>query len=115
MIADFQSDDPWQAIEEFIKHLVSAGSIKPEHREPIVEAIKKRETSMSTGIGFGIAIPHASTSYVSEVVGIYGRSKTGIDFNSLDRKPVHIICLFLVPAGDFQKHINVLANFAKFI
>ena len=115
MIVELNSDNRWDAIDELIDHLVSAGRLETEHRKLIVDAVKKRETSMSTGIGFGIAIPHASTSHVSEVVGIHGRSKTGIDFNSLDRKPVHIVCLFLVPAGDFQKHINVLANLAKFL
>ena len=115
MIVELNSDNRWDVIDELIDHLVSAGRLETEHRKLIVDAVKKRETSMSTGIGFGIAIPHASTSHVSEVVGIHGRSKTGIDFNSLDRKPVHIVCLFLVPAGDFQKHINVLANLAKFL
>ena len=70
---------------------------------------------MSTGIGFGIALPHASTDLVTDVIGIVGYSKAGIDFNSLDRKPVHTVFLFLVPAGEFQKHINTLANLAKLL
>src|SRR5262249_205330 len=44
-----------------------------------------------------------------------GRSKKGIDFNSLDRKPVHMVVLFLIPQGQFQKHINTLANIAKLL
>ncbi len=71
--------------------------------------------SMSTAIGFGIAIPHASTDLVSDVVYAIGRSQKGVDFSSLDGKPVHLICLFLVPAGQFQKHLNALANIAKLL
>ena len=113
MIVQLKSNNRWDAIDELIDQLISLGMLKAENREPIVAAVKKRETSMSTGIGFGIAIPHASTPFVSEVVSIFGRSKTGLDFNSLDQKSVHTVCLFLVPAGEFQKHLNTLANIAK--
>jgi arginyl-tRNA synthetase len=113
MIVDLKASDLWQAIDELIDHLIKTAALKPEHREAVTAAIKKRETSMSTGIGFGIAIPHASSELVSDVVYITGRSKNGIEFNSLDREPVYLICLFVVPHGQFQKHINVLANLAK--
>ena len=115
MIVDLHGEDRWQVIDELIDHLVVTGKITPENREPITAAVKKREAAMSTGIGFGIGIPHASTDLVSEVVHVVGRSKTGIDFDSLDKKPVHKICLFLVPAGQFQKHSHIFANIAKMI
>ena len=70
---------------------------------------------MSTGIGFGIAIPHASSNFVSDVVFAIGRSKKGINFNALDNQPVKLVMLFLVPQGRFQKHLHTLANIAKFL
>lgn len=70
---------------------------------------------MSTGIGFGIGIPHASTDSVSEVVYAIGRSKNGINFDALDTKPVFLVVLFLVPQGQFQKHLHTLANIAKLL
>ena len=70
---------------------------------------------MTTGIGFGIAIPHASTDLVAEVVGIAGRSRRGVRFDSLDLKPVRTVLLFLVPRGEFQKHLHTLANIAKLL
>ena len=70
---------------------------------------------MSTGIGIGIGIPHASTDSVSEVVYAIGRSKNGINFDALDTKPVFLVVLFLVPAGQFQKHLHTLANIAKLL
>ena len=49
----------WEAIDELINNLVATGKIKPEHHDAISTVVKKRESSMSTGIGFGIGIPHA--------------------------------------------------------
>ena len=115
IIPDLQAADRWQAIDELINNLVATGKIKPEHREAITAVVRKRETSMSTGIGFGIGIPHASTDLIYEVVGALGRSKKGVDFNALDNQPVHLVMLFLVPQGQFQKHLHTLANIAKML
>ena len=70
---------------------------------------------MSTGIGFGIGIPHASTDLINEVVGALGRSKKGVNFDALDNQPVNLVMLFLVPQGQFQKHLHTLANIAKLL
>ena len=70
---------------------------------------------MSTGIGFGIGIPHASTDLIYEVVGSLGRSQTGVNFDALDNQPVNLVMLFLVPQGQFQKHLHTLANIAKLL
>ena len=70
---------------------------------------------MSTGIGFGIAIPHASSSKVGEVVAAFGRSSAGIQFDALDGEPVFFIVLFVVPKDQFQTHLRTLAAIAKFL
>jgi mannitol/fructose-specific phosphotransferase system IIA component (Ntr-type) len=101
--------------DELISHLVATGKIKPENLDQIAAVVKKRETSMSTGIGFGIGIPHASTDLIYEVVGAFGRSKKGINFDALDNQPVRLVMLFLVPQGQFQKHLHTLANIAKLL
>lgn len=115
ILPDMQAGDRWQAIDELIANLVATGKIKPEHREAVTAVVKKRENSMSTGIGFGIGIPHASTDLITEVVGALGRSKSGIDFDALDNQTVKIVMLFLVPQGQFQKHLHTLANIAKML
>src|SRR5678815_4009741 len=115
IITDLQAADRWQAIEELINNLVATGKIKPENRAAISAVVKKRETSMSTGIGFGIGIPHASTDLISEVVGAFGRSKKGVNFDALDNQPVTLVMLFLVPQGQFQKHLHTLAKIAKLL
>src|SRR5690348_4161268 len=113
--ADLQSTNRWEAIDELIGNLVASSKIKAEHREAITAVVKKRESSMSTGIGFGIGIPHASTDLIYEVVGAFGRSKKGVNFDALDNQPVKLVMLFLVPQGQFQKHLHTLANIAKLL
>jgi len=115
IITDLQATNRWEAIDELINNLVSTGKIKPEHHDAIATVVKKRESSMSTGIGFGIGIPHASTDLIYEVVGSLGRSKKGVNFDALDNQPVNLVMLFLVPQGQFQKHLHTLANIAKLL
>ena len=113
IITELNASTRWEAIDELISRLVECGKIKPENRDQIAAVVKKRETSMSTGIGFGIGIPHASTDLIYEVVGAFGRSTKGVNFDALDNQPVHLVMLFLVPQGQFQKHLHTLANIAK--
>ena len=113
VITDLKASDRWEAIEELIDLLVANGQVKSDHREAIVSVVKKRETSMSTGIGFGIGIPHASTDLIDDVTGAFGRSRGGVNFDALDNHPVNLVMLFLVPQGQFQKHLHTLAKIAK--
>jgi mannitol/fructose-specific phosphotransferase system IIA component (Ntr-type) len=115
ILTDLKAADRWQAIDELIANLVATGKIQPQHREAIAAVVKKRENSMSTGIGYGIGIPHASTDLIPEVVGTLARSKQGINFDALDNQPVNLVMLFLVPQGQFQKHLHTLANIAKIL
>jgi mannitol/fructose-specific phosphotransferase system IIA component (Ntr-type) len=115
VLTDLQAADRWEAIDELIGNLVATGKIQPQHREAIAAVVKKRENSMSTGIGYGIGIPHASTDLIPEVVGALGRSKKGVNFDALDNQPVNLVMLFLVPQGQFQKHLHTLANIAKIL
>ena len=64
---------------------------------------------------FGIGIPHASTDLIHEVTGAFGRSRSGVNFDALDNQPVNLVMLFLVPQGQFQKHLHTLANIAKIL
>ena len=113
IVSELKATTRWEAIDELIGTLVEAGRIDPGHREAVVSVVKKREQSMSTGIGFGIGIPHASTELITEVIAAFGRSRAGVNFDALDNQPVHLVTLFLVPQGQFQKHLHTLAGIAK--
>ena len=115
IIPDLRATNRWEAIDELINNLVATGKIKAENHDSIATVVKKRESSMSTGIGFGIGIPHASTDLIYEVVGSLGRSRKGVNFDALDNQPVNLVMLFLVPQGQFQKHLHTLANIAKLL
>jgi fructose-specific phosphotransferase system IIA component len=115
IIPEMASKERWDAIRELVDRLVEAGKIDKEDREDVLESIRQREETMSTGIGFGIAIPHASSSKVAEVVAAFGRSTSGIPFESLDGEPVNFIVLFVVPKDQFQTHLRTLDAIAKFL
>ena len=103
----------WEAIDELIGNLVATGKIKAEHRDGIIGAVRKRESSMSTGIGHGVGIPHASTDLVTEITGAFGRSTAGIDFDSMDGQAVKLTTLLLVPQKHFQQHLHTVSGIAK--
>jgi mannitol/fructose-specific phosphotransferase system IIA component (Ntr-type) len=115
IVPDLQASTRWEAIDELIAKLIDSGKVPAEHREAITAVVRKRETSMSTGIGYGIGIPHASTELLHEVVGAFGRSRKGVNFDALDNQPVTLVMLFLVPQGQFQKHLHTLARIAKLL
>jgi mannitol/fructose-specific phosphotransferase system IIA component (Ntr-type) len=115
IIPDLKATNRWESIDELIGNLIACSKIRTEHRDQIASVVKKRESSMSTGIGFGIGIPHASTDLIYEVVGALGRSRGGVEFDALDNQPVSLVMLFLVPQGQFQKHLHTLANIAKLL
>lgn len=115
ILPEMQSSERWTAIVELVDLLVARGRVKAEDRDIILAALRQREETMSTGIGFGIAIPHASSDRISEVVAAFGRSSRGIEFDSLDNAPVKFIVLFVVPKDQFQTHLRTLAAIAKFL
>ena len=115
IIPEMASKERWEAIRELVDLLVEAGKVDKSDREDVLECIHQREETMSTGIGFGIAIPHASSAKVGEVVAAFGRSTSGIPFESLDGEPVNFIVLFVVPKDQFQTHLRTLAAIAKFL
>jgi len=115
IIPEMKATERWSAIVELIDLLVSLGKIKTEDRDSILASLKQREETMSTGIGFGIAIPHASSDRIEEVVASFGRSSQGIEFDALDNAPVKFVVLFIVPKNQFQTHLRTLASIAKFL
>lgn len=115
IIPEMQASERSSAIVELVDLLVQKGHIREDDREVVLGALRAREATMSTGIGFGIAIPHASSDRVGKVVAAFGRSSTGIEFDALDNAPVRFIVLFVVPKDQFQTHLRTLAAIAKFL
>jgi mannitol/fructose-specific phosphotransferase system IIA component (Ntr-type) len=115
IVPEMKATERWPAIVELIDLLTGLGRIKAPDRDSILSSLKQREETMSTGIGFGIAIPHASSDRIEEVVAAFGRSSSGIEFDALDNAPVKFVVLFIVPKNQFQTHLRTLASIAKFL
>jgi len=108
---DIDQLDKWSAIERLADLLVDSG--KAGDRAALVDAIVNREKQGSTGLGNGIAIPHARTDGVREVVAALGISGPGMDFDSADGKPCHLIFLIAAPLRESTKYLEALAAVAS--
>jgi nitrogen PTS system EIIA component len=115
IIPEMAAKERWPAIVELVDLLVKQNKVQADARESILASLKQREETMSTGIGFGIAIPHCSSDKLNEVVAAFGRSTSGIEFDALDNAPVKFVVLFIVPKNQFQTHLRTLASIAKFL
>jgi len=104
-----------QAIEALIAAMASAGAIPKRSVKEALAAILARENQATTGIGKGIALPHAKTKAVKKVVGTIGRSNTGIDFGALDSKPVYIVILLLSNPDNPDEHLQAMETIFKHV
>jgi len=98
--------------EEVLSEIVDQISVskKIKNNKEILERILEREKQGSTGIGDGIAIPHARIKDLKEAVLFVGLSRKGIDFASIDGKPVHLIVFFLTPLLESGLHVKILSQ-----
>lgn len=81
----------------------------------VSDILKQRESLGSTGIGDGVAIPHGKISGLDNIVLAFGRSEGGIEYNSLDGKPVHLFFLLLAPENSEGQHLKILAHLSKML
>ena len=108
-----EAEDKSEVFEELVDLLVTQYGL--DCREEILAAIKRREEKMSTGIKRGIAIPHAKTNFTSGVIGVLGISGPGIDYESLDGEPVHMLFLLVSSEEDAGTHLAVLKKIATLV
>jgi mannitol/fructose-specific phosphotransferase system IIA component (Ntr-type) len=81
--------------------------------EDIGRRIIEREGEMSTGIGYGIAIPHARIPGIDCLYLIAGRSKAGIEFNAIDEQPVHLLFMMVSPEHTSAEHTQILSKLSR--
>lgn len=92
-----------------------AGLLSSMDPDQVLEVVMAREHLGSTGIGHGVAIPHGRMPDLSEPVIALARHEQGIDFESIDGKPVHIVVLLLVPDSEDRTHLEILAKLARML
>jgi Kef-type K+ transport system membrane component KefB/mannitol/fructose-specific phosphotransferase system IIA component (Ntr-type) len=113
IVSHVKSRTKKEAIEELLNNLYKNGFI--QNREVALDAVLKREESMSTGMQYGIALPHAKTDAVDKIRVVVGLSREGIDFNSIDGELSRIIVLVLSPLNVSGPHIRFLASISALL
>ncbi|WP_068779610.1 PTS fructose transporter subunit IIABC [Paenibacillus sp. GM2] len=113
MIMDLQAQTKDAAIDELIASLYKHNRIS----DPVLfkEKILKREAEASTGIGGGIAMPHAKTNVVNEATVVFAKSSKGVEFDSIDGEPATIFFMIAVPEGAGNMHLRTLATLSKLL
>ncbi len=115
VIPDLQAATREEAIEQLITALAEAGALPKKNIKEAIAAVMAREKQATTGIGKGIALPHAKIKSIKKVIGAIGRSGRGIDFNALDSKPVYVVLLLLSNPDNPDEHLQAMETIFKHV
>jgi mannitol/fructose-specific phosphotransferase system IIA component (Ntr-type) len=110
-VIDLKASVKADALVEMVDAVAATDAVAD--RDELLEAVRAREKILSTGIGLGIAIPHARIESVARFVVAVGRHATGLDFESIDQKPVHIVVLIAGPKDTQKPYLELLAQLSK--
>jgi mannitol/fructose-specific phosphotransferase system IIA component (Ntr-type) len=112
---NLQATEKEPAIAEIVGNLVQKKRLGTATKADVVKALMEREALGSTGIGGGFAVPHAKYGGVDKLVGVFARSKKGVNFNALDGEPVHLLFLLLSNQDNTGSHLEALALIARLL
>jgi PTS system nitrogen regulatory IIA component len=113
MVADLETQDKQGVLEELVGVLVASGVVSDAQHA--VDVLLERERLGSTGIGEGIAIPHGKLPGLDSVIAVFGRSKAGVDFDSMDGAPVNLFFLLMAPENSASMHLKALARISRLL
>lgn len=108
MSFDLQGQGKTEVITELVD--IAARSSMVRDRDEVLEAVLEREKLVTTGVGYGVAFPHAKTRALKGIVIVFGRSEVGVDFGAMDKKPVYLFFLIAAPEDAIGAHLNVMAR-----
>jgi len=111
---NLRSRNKQEVLEELTSLLEKTGKVG--NKGEFLKVIREREELGSTGIGYNIAIPHARSSGIKSLVGSFGVTKEGIDFDALDKEPVHLFFMLAAPqdaGGDYLKALAIVSRFLR--
>ncbi len=111
--SELKASDKETVIREMVENLRNAGHFKGGELEDIVKAVLRRELLGTTGIGRGVAIPHAKHTSVDRLLATVGVSRNGVGFDSLDGEPVHVFVLLISPQDRPGDHLRALENVSR--
>jgi fructose-specific phosphotransferase system IIA component len=108
VVFDLDAANKDDAIERLVD-LASTSNMIKDH-DQLLKDVKEREELVTTGVGYGVAFPHAKTRSAKGIVIAFGRSEKGIDFDAMDHKPVNLLFLIAAPEDAIGAHLNVMAR-----
>lgn len=97
-----------EVIEELVNLVSSSNMVKDAGQ--LLKDVIDRENLVTTGVGYGVAFPHAKTRAVKGIVIAFGRSAKGVEFDAMDHKPVNLFFLIAAPEDAIGAHLNVMAR-----
>ena len=101
---------------ELIRAVVAAlATGSEENLEQVTEAVLERETLLSTGVGYGVALPHAKTSGVDETRALFAITADPVEYDSFDGEPVRLVFLLVSPARSSRAHIQILGRISRIL
>ena len=115
IIPGLQAKTKEEAVGELVEALASAGAIAKKSVAEVTSAVLRRESQATTGIGKGVALPHAKLKGVKKPLGTIGRSAEGIDFASLDSRPVYSVILLLSSQDGPDEHLQAMETIFKHV
>ncbi|HLY11116.1 MAG TPA: PTS sugar transporter subunit IIA [Planctomycetota bacterium] len=115
IFTDFQARDQWHALEDLVRSLVTLGRLRPDQEKGIRDALIAREKVSTTGLGMGIAIPHAMLDGLDDVIAGLAIAPDGVPFDAADGQAARIIFLLLVPRKTVQIHIRALFGITRLV
>ncbi|MBN1942082.1 MAG: PTS sugar transporter subunit IIA [Phycisphaerae bacterium] len=104
-----------EAIQELVAALAQAGAIAKKNTSDIAKAIIARESQATTGIGKGIALPHAKIKEIKKPIATIGGAPDGLDFNSLDSQPVYSVILLLSSPDNPDEHLQAMETIFRHV
>jgi len=113
IIGELTSRDKKGVLEELVSILVEHGRLT--NKEKPIQVLLERERLGSTGIGDGIAIPHGKLKEIKSIICSFGRTREGIDFQSIDEKPSHLFFLLFAPEESAGEHLQALARLSRIL
>ncbi len=113
VIVDLSATTKKGVLEELVAALAKSGKVKDA--KTTVDILLEREKLGSTGIGQGIAIPHAKTDQTQQVTAAFGLSRRGVQFDALDGEPVYIFFLLVAPPDAAGMHLKALARISRLL
>ena len=108
VLLDVQGDTKEEVLEALVDHAVAAKLLPKARKELLLELLIERENRGSTGVGKGVAVPHARIKGLKKALAVTARSAQGVDFRAIDGEPVHALIMLVSPENQSDSHLATL-------